>query len=385
MATDVARLTTELQSKDKGLTELLAEKRTVSEMLNKLNAEVSEAQRELQRARHDKVLLECTVEDREKRIHISDEHRKITMQECDRLAGEVARLGTRVREVEDTEVTMANVSATMMRLIYDLQTMKKDIQQGSSVGGGAASPPKAQDIPMGEAPSGPLRDTVKATQSSTVRIQECLISVREELRKKVAADEELLTKMKKEHAEQAENFSKEIAQLRKLHENEIKQLQERNLGLEKQIGVVSDHSLRSKHEGLSVVDSISKENCVLKEKCGAYEKEFARLKDKVKRLKLDWVKVDDTRRRYRQLERERDLLKDTMTKVDGENVRLREYLVSMQGPVGVEFSHRGGSPYRTTHGAFGSGVTSPRRQNPPSPTRSIRSMGSETMSRGTLI
>eukprot|EP00759_Apiculatamorpha_spiralis_P020897 PhF_6_TR26100/c0_g1_i2/m.36894 len=131
VATEVSRLNQELQTKDKSLTSLLGEKKTVSEMLASLNVEVGEAQRELQRIRHEKALLEGKVEDRETRVHISEEQRKNTMQECDRLAAEVTRLSTRVRDLEDTEIAMASVSSSMKRLAFDVQSLNSDIQRNS--------------------------------------------------------------------------------------------------------------------------------------------------------------------------------------------------------------------------------------------------------------
>jgi chromosome segregation ATPase len=385
VATDVTRLNQELQGKDKGLTQLLAEKKTVSEMLNKLNADVTEAQRELQRARHEKAILEGKVEDRESRVHISEEQRKTTMQECDRLSGEVTRLGTRVRDLEDTEIAMAGVSSSMKRLAFDLQRLNNDIQHRNVADTQPEDQPgyyEADDHARGN-----LRECMTVTRASTARIQDGLVALRSALKSKVMSDEQLLMQMQRELQAQAEQFTKEAARLRELNEAEKKRLQDRITELERQIGIVNDHAASAKRGNVSVLESITQENAILRERCDKYEKEQVRLKDKVNRLKLDWQKVDDTRRRYRQLERERDMLRDCCTKVEGENSRLREYLVSMQCPAGIDPGNRGPaslpsgpmnfmlSPGRATGATMErSMMPSPPREA--SPTRSVRSIGS---------
>ena len=325
VADDVVRLKAELDSSEKTTAEVTRDKQKLANTIQQLGDELASVQVALEKVHQEKSRLELKAEESQALMVRAEEDRKNTLGECDRLSSDVSRLSQRVRGLEDAELAMQSMVACITQLVAEIGETDRAITSGDLERG-------TDRMPVVEAASNitekkPLQAMVIDAKRLLQELNDATARLRTSVKRYVAVKMKQQQESTAANQAQIEHLQKERNAIVATHRSDVEAHQQRAADLEREIIMVADGVQRDvrveAHERMAVLDKHSSLNKHLTDRCAALQAENEKLKSRGKKMKLDWGKVDDSRRRFQQLQAEVMMMKEFAEKQQLENRNLR--------------------------------------------------------------
>jgi len=325
VADDVVRLKAELDASEKTTAEVTREKQKLANTIQQLGDELASVQVALEKVHQEKSRLELKAEESTALMSRAEEERKASLAECDRLSSDVSRLSQRVRGLEDAEVAMQSMIACITQLVAEIGETDRAITSGDLERGNDRMPVVEAATSIAE--KKPLSAMVIDAKRLLQQLNDSTGRLRVSVKRYVAAKMKQQQESTASHQAQIEQLQKERNAIVASHRAEVEALQQRAADLEREIIMVADGVQRDvrveAHERMAVLDKHAALNKHLTDRCEQLKAENDRLKSRGKKMKLDWGKVDESRRRFQQLQAEVAMMKDFNEKLQLENRNLR--------------------------------------------------------------
>ena len=327
VAEEVVRLKSEMETSERSNAVLAKDKQRLAATIQQLSDELSTVQLALEKVHHEKAVLELRGEEATTAMSRAEEARKTTMSECDRLSAEVVRLSQRVRGLEDAELSMQAMCSCLESLAKEVSVMEAGVAAGDLDRSVDDVRPPLHEAANNIAQPKALSAMVVEARRLLQVVQDAVGRVRGAVKRFVANKQRTVSEMTAQHRMEMDALQTErdttIATLR----TEADGLRQRIADLEREIVMVADGVQRDVRveasDRLAVLDKVTGTNRDLSSQIEALQLENDRLKTKAKRMKIDWTKVDESRRRYQQLQMEVTLMQESMQQLQTENRNLR--------------------------------------------------------------
>lgn len=325
VADDVLRLKQDLDTSERTTAELAREKQRLANTIQQLNDELASVQISLEKVHAEKTKLELRAEESTSLLTRVQEERKATVSECDRLSSDVSRLSQRVRGLEDAELAMQSMVACITQLVAEISDTDRAITSGDLENN--PHRPPITDAASNIAEKKSLSVMVVDAKRLLQELQDQVSRLRTSVKRYVAGKQRQQSEIAATHQAQIEHLQKERNAIVASHRAEIEAHQQRAADLEREIIMVADGVQRDvrveAHERMAVLDRHASLNKELTDRCEQLRTENERLKSRGKKMKLDWGKVDDSRRRFQQLQAEVNMMRQFNEKLQLENRNLR--------------------------------------------------------------
>jgi chromosome segregation ATPase len=333
VADEVTRLKAELDISEKSCANLSKDKQRLAVTVQELNEELSSVQTALEKVHHEKTVLELKAEDAVSSLARAEEQRRAAVSEADRLSAEVVRLSQRVRGLEDGEISLQSMCSCIDALCREINVLERAVTNGNLDEANTARPPlsdAANDIGQPKALPVMIVDAKRLLQ----HLQDSVSRLRGTVKRYIGETQRQVNEQYRAQNVELENIRRERDVLVQAHQQEAAQLRRRVMDLEAEIvhvaqGVQRDISMEAS-ERLTQLDRLSSSNRQAQKENEELKAENERLKAKCKKMKIDWTKVDESRRRYQQLQVEVQLMKDYSDKLAQENRNLKLLLEAKQ-------------------------------------------------------
>eukprot|EP01060_Flectonema_neradi_P035129 TRINITY_DN636_c4_g1_i1.p1 TRINITY_DN636_c4_g1~~TRINITY_DN636_c4_g1_i1.p1 ORF type:complete len:592 (+),score=161.04 TRINITY_DN636_c4_g1_i1:48-1778(+) len=347
VADEVQRLRSELTSGDNERGRLAEEKTRLEQMLERVMSEVRDTSLRLEQEKGDKEVAMDQAAEKDRAMVVHDEQLKQTRAECDRLATEVARLIEKARESEEAEThlrVMVSGSKRIAAAFLQLHTAVEQERFSDLVG---IDP--SHDSTAG---SGSVADVALQGKTALSELQDVLLALRSIVRARfeetqnrcieAARREEFTTKQAMEGALRTEQ------ELRERHAIERRLLEGKLAEMQSELSTLTEAPKFDPTSGEAQLLSQQQHqqpDSVLQARVTKLEQQNAKLKEKKKKLKIDWHKITDIRKANERLEMEK---KTMLSYIEGLERELQNHqqrgLNQQQGLYGV--GGGGGYPSR---------------------------------------
>ena len=333
VADDVNRLKSELDVSEKSCSALSKDKQRLAVTVQELSEELSNVQVTLEKVHHEKSVLELRAEEAVTSLTRAEETRRAAVAEADRLSAEVVRLSQRVRGLEDGEISMQSMCSCIDALCREINTLENAVTHGNLDETSSIRAPisdAANDIGQPK----PLSVMVVDAKRLLQHLQDSLSKLKGSVKRYIAETQRHVNEQYHKQNAELQAIKRERDVLIQAHQNESEQLRQRVVDLEKEIVHVAQGVQRDiSHEAsdrLNNLDKLSTANREAIEENRRLKEDNERLKAKAKKMKIDWTKVDESRRRYQQLQVEVQLMKEYSDKLAQENRNLKLMLDARQ-------------------------------------------------------
>ena len=385
VAEEVQRLRRELEDNSGERGRLGEEKQHLEQMLEKVMSEVRDTRTQLDHEKGEKQSAMDDMVNGARTIAESAGMLKQTQGEVERLTAEVSRLMERVRDTEESEMHLRTLVSGLRRTANGYLAFHTAVEQDrlGDLIGPATEAADSNDA----AGSGPLANVVGNGKASLAELQDVLLSLRATVRVRLEDTQQRCAELAQKetaNAQRAVDGAKLIEQdIRERHQIEKRMLEGKLQELEYELSGLSENNVSSmqklnetEQEAQALRSRVSEleqagptkfvspadhaerhmqeldrfagndEELVtklitLQSRCAKLEASNAKLKDKSKKLKVEWGKVSDTRQHCQQLELEKRTMQGYIEKVEMENETLRRRMHGGGGGGG------GGSGVRT--------------------------------------
>jgi len=247
------------------------------------------------------------------------------MSDCDRLSNDVVRLSQRVRGLEDAEISMQSMCNCVEQLVEEIASLDNTIAKGDFDTSLATSSiaNAAHDV---SAPK-PLSQLVVDAKRLLQQLQDVLSKQRATVKRFVNDRQKTYLDMQRRHQDEITKINKDRDTTVASFAAESTTLRKRVEDLEKEIVNVAEGYQRDVQveasQRLAALDKLLATNKDLTEKNDQLTAENDVLRTKSKKMKLDWNKVEDSRRRFQQLQAELLMMRQYCEQISLENRNLK--------------------------------------------------------------
>jgi hypothetical protein len=325
VASDVTALKEELARSEKSCEALQTDKNRYAGSIEALSDELATVQLTLENVHRDRAVLEVRADENAAVVTRAEAEKHVAVTECDHLSAEIARLAQRVRGLEDAEVSMHSMCACVEQLVAETNVTERAIATGKLEQNEVR--PSLTEAANNIHDPRPLSTMVIDAKRLLQQLQEGMGRLRAAVKRYVASKQQAHAEMHLARQAELDGLQRERDLMVIAHRTDLETLAQRNQDLESEIIMVADGVQRDVNveakERMVVLDRLAVNNKVLTEQCGALREDNEKLKVKSKRMKLDWDKVDESRRRFQQLQTEVALMQEYAQKLEMENRNLR--------------------------------------------------------------
>ena len=307
VAEEVQRLRSEITDGDNERGRLGEEKVRLEQMLEQVMSEVRNTSTRLDQEKGDKETALGQAAEKQREMIVNGEQLKQTRAECDRLASEVARLIEKVRETEESETHLRVIVSGAKRMAVAFLSLHTAVEQERFTE--LVSIDNTTDTTAG---TGTVSDVSLQGKTALSELQDVLLALRSIVRTRfeetqnrcleAARREEFTAKQAMEGAMRTEQ------ELRERHAIERRLLEGKLSEMQAELHTLSDaprfeptpseyQQLSSQHQQPADAASYAKLSKI--------EAQNAKLKEKNKKLKIDWHKITDIRKSNERLEIEK--------------------------------------------------------------------------------
>ncbi|KAJ9443159.1 hypothetical protein DIPPA_10975 [Diplonema papillatum] len=361
VAEEVQRLRLELDQNDGEKDRMGAEKKKLEKMLEQVMGEVRHATEKLKEEKSEREAAILGSSLKEQAMSAQAEQMQRAHDENNRLSSEVARLMERVKDAEDGEMHLRAFVAGLSRVssgFISLHAAVENDRLGDLAGVGYNA--EATHSTAGE---GPVDSVVANGKKSLTELQDVLLALRSVVRARIEDTQVRAVEMAQKESDLAqravEGARKAEQDLRERHSVEKRILEGKLEELEAELSALSDSNLRSQQQLTaaeteraalrSKVDTLNtSEDYTLptrpaananllsptketnpdvlsarvfsyESRCLKLEQQNGKLKEKNKKMKVDWSKVTELRQYCQKLEIEKKSMLDYIEKMESEN------------------------------------------------------------------
>lgn len=355
VAEEASLIKRELDQRDRNVHDLLAEKSAMNSKIQQLSSELGSIQSSLETLHTDSATIRVQVDEANSHATQITEHNRAIAHEYDSVAAQLERLVQRVRGLPESEKSMEQCCSALESLIVEINALDLCIRNGGDferfedVAAGAqklVNDKKERAVAQAareahqENPNVPAVVTsqgklpVGTAAKSLVRLAtETLNYFRPNLKSFITVKQKQLAEQRRQHLQELEGASAEKDRMLAQHAAEVDGMQQRVTELEREIMRIAEGPARDLDgeatERLSQLDKLSNASMRMQEEIARLREENVGLRTTVKRMKVDWSKVEESRRRFHQLKVEVQLLRDHASKIESENRNLRLFTEGM--------------------------------------------------------
>lgn len=359
VAEEASLLKRELEQRDRNVVDLLNEKSAMGVRMQQLTHELQAVQDALESLHGESAVVRVRLDESDATAkRITQQHRAVT-QEHASVAAQMERLVQRVQGLPAAEKSMDDCCGALEALIVEVSALDQCVRAGGDferfddvvataqrsiadkkARAAAAAASSSSSSASEENPSVPTvaissgRLPVTTAAKSLVRLaQETLNYFRPNLRAFISVKQKQLVEQRRQHGQELENASAEKDRMLAAHAAEVQGVQQRVQELEREIMRIAEGQQRDVQgeaaERLSQLDRLSTASLQMQDEIAKLRDENVQLRLAVKRTKVDFNKVEESRRRFQQLKVECQLLREHAAKVDAENRNLKLFVESM--------------------------------------------------------
>jgi chromosome segregation ATPase len=352
VAEEASLVKRELEARDRNVHDLLAEKDAMNTKMQQLSAELQQIQASLETLHAESAAVRVNVDDANARTTQVTEQNRAVSHEYESVAGQLERLVSRVRGLPEAEIAMDQCCAALESVVVEMNSLDLCIRNGGDferfdeVAAGAqklVSDKKARAAQASDKNASPNVPTVATSQGKLpvttaakglVRLaQETLNYFRPNLKSFISVKQKQLIEQRRQHMAELQSASAEKDRMLAQHAAEVDGMKQRVTELEKEIIRIAEGQARDLDgeatARLSQLDKLSTVSMQMQDEIARLRDENVQLRATAKRVKVDWNKVEESRRRFHQLKVEVQLLREHSAKIEAENRNLRLFSEGM--------------------------------------------------------
>ena len=365
VAEEASLVKRELEQRDRNVHDLLAEKDAMNKTIQHMSSELAAIQASLEQVHIESAAVRVRVDEASSHTTQITEHNRIVAQQHESVSGQLERLVARVRGLPESEVAMDQCVNALESVIVEMAAVDQCIRNGGDferfddVVAGAqklVNDKKARAAATSDAKNASANVPMIATSQGKMPVltaakglvrlaQETLNYFRPNLKSFISVKQKQLTEQRRMQVAELESASAQKDALLAQHAAEVDGMQQRVRELEREIMRIAEGQTRDidgeATEKLAALDRLSGASLQMQEEINRLREENVQMRTQVKRMKVDWNKVEESRRRFHQLKVEVQLLRDHSAKIDAENRNLRLFSEGMLA--GHQSTHAAGS------------------------------------------
>ena len=324
VADDVTRLKAELDQSEANVASLQHEKSRLEELLqeHRLTIQRMEADREAERAYKES--LERRLQEMQEQLNTVERERISLAAENDNLHAQNLTLQQRLRYLDEAEQELQRNTAKAQQMVAELSEIERAMVSGDlDRGEDERYIPVTEAMTTGYGDKG-TQEIITHSREEMQELNDAANRLRASIKRYVAVRSKDVAENRVQNESYLERMRREQELMREEHSNDVGILQRRIEDLERDLVLASDGGgYALSHDRMTIIDKADELNAQLRDRCDELMAENERLRLAANRMKLDWGKVDESRRRFQQLEGEMVTLREQNEILRQENKAFR--------------------------------------------------------------